>query len=131
MAHAYDFYKPNLASEYPVIIPNSILHMAFFHIYCWHEHHILAVLFFILFTFSSSWLYCFFTFWWQIHDYRIWILPVLFTCFSINKIRYLVIQIACWSDSYLSSTVIVAGSWWEAFSNMLSHGSWFLLQTIV
>ena len=29
MAHAYDFYKPNLASEYSVIFSNSILHGLF------------------------------------------------------------------------------------------------------
>ena len=32
MAHVYDFYKPNLASEYPVLFPNSILHGIFSHI---------------------------------------------------------------------------------------------------
>jgi hypothetical protein len=32
MAHAYDFYKPNLASEYPVIFPNPIFTRHFSHL---------------------------------------------------------------------------------------------------
>ncbi|CAN1128608.1 Hydroxymethylglutaryl-CoA synthase [Linum perenne] len=28
MSHANDFYKPNLASEYPVIILNFLLHFS-------------------------------------------------------------------------------------------------------
>ena len=30
MAHAYDFYKPNLASEYPVMCPNCLFSFATF-----------------------------------------------------------------------------------------------------
>lgn len=51
MAHAYDFYKPNLASEYPVIFPNPIFTRHFSHLLLTLASYFGRYLFIYLFLF--------------------------------------------------------------------------------
>lgn len=128
MAHVYDFYKPNLASEYPVIFP-SLLHKY----YSWHvlltlEHYFGNLM--ILFTFLFSWLFQCFSFWFWIPENDDLNLACIVHMF-FNKQDWLFGNcVAYWNDFYLWTNTI-AGCWWKAFSNVLSHGCWFLLQTFL
>ena len=108
MAHAYDFYKPNLASEYPVSCSVSLHFVS--------ENFWLDPMFWKLTSISPTNVKA-------IIAIFFWFEKVLTD--SIWQCSFFTFEF--WLTTINLCNLCFIGGWWEAFSNLLPYGPWFLL----